>query len=216
MLPLMNQPANESQNRGPLASRLTLAVLIGLCVASLSLLAVWGDMRKVKTLRTEQWKTRQELKFLGQAIRLSQSHDGSPPDSLSRLGLSSASRAAGGGRPFIYSVNGTNWTVLSYGRDGKPGGVGSDADLTNWKPEPAESQVLPTFYEFVFELEQTGMATISTIICGVLAGWLSFFTVGIPKGTRRELLRVGLTLLATLIGATFIAFMIGGLEVPHH
>ena len=38
------------------------------------------------------------------------------------------------GRPYIYRVPGqkSEFDLLSYGRDGKPGGSGEDADIGNW------------------------------------------------------------------------------------
>lgn len=40
------------------------------------------------------------------------------------------------GNPYQYespgTVNPTTYDLLSYGRDGRPGGVGEDADLTSW------------------------------------------------------------------------------------
>jgi general secretion pathway protein G len=216
--------SDRSGGRGPLALRLAAATVVGLLVAFLSLLAVWGDMRKVKTLRMEQWETRQRLKWIAIGIESYQRREDALPKSLNHIensGLGTEVKSNrwlvdGWDRPFIYTVNGTSWTVLSYGRDGRPGGKGADADLTNWKPEPEESKVFPAFYEFVFQLKPTRTATTGTIVCGVLAALVSFFTVHIPKFTRRGLLSVAFRVLATIVGATIIAFMIGGLEVPHH
>ena len=39
------------------------------------------------------------------------------------------------GRPYLYQQPGTHggdFDLLSYGKDGRPGGTGEDADLTNW------------------------------------------------------------------------------------
>ena len=38
------------------------------------------------------------------------------------------------GRPYIYVSPGTHgdFDLLSYGKDGRPGGTGEDTDLTNW------------------------------------------------------------------------------------
>jgi general secretion pathway protein G len=40
------------------------------------------------------------------------------------------------GRPFIYrspgEVNASSYDLLSFGRDGQPGGTGEDADVTSW------------------------------------------------------------------------------------
>lgn len=38
------------------------------------------------------------------------------------------------GHPYVYTAPGTHgdFDLLSYGRDGKPGGSGEDADITSW------------------------------------------------------------------------------------
>jgi general secretion pathway protein G len=39
------------------------------------------------------------------------------------------------GRPYVYQLPGTHggdFDLLSYGKDGRPGGAGEDADVTNW------------------------------------------------------------------------------------
>ncbi len=38
------------------------------------------------------------------------------------------------GRQYVYKAPGQNgdFDLISYGRDGKPGGAGEDADITNW------------------------------------------------------------------------------------
>jgi len=38
------------------------------------------------------------------------------------------------GRPYLYTQPGNHgdFDLLSYGRDGRPGGTGEDADITNW------------------------------------------------------------------------------------
>ena len=38
------------------------------------------------------------------------------------------------GRPYVYTQPGTHgdFDLLSYGKDGRPGGSGEDADVTNW------------------------------------------------------------------------------------
>lgn len=188
---------------------------MGITVVCLSLAAIWLDMRKATAIQREQWDTQQQLEHVGKLIGLRASVLPTPPESLDGLeehGL----LVDGWGRPFIYEVHGTNFTLLSYGRDGKPGGTGADADLTNWNPEPAESQVLPTFCEFVFELSLTRTATFTTLVCGVLAALVGFYTLRIPKPTCVALAGAGLRLAATILAATFIGFLIGGLHVPHH
>ncbi len=220
----MSQPLNEPQSWGILGLRLALAAIVGLHVVFLSLLAVWWDTRNAISVRMEQFETKQRLKWIAAEIESYRHDPGAIPKSLSELaehGLGAVIASNkwlvdGWRRPFIYTVNGTNWTVLSYGHDGQPGGTGADADLTNWKPEPAESKVLPSFREFVFEAKMTRGATITSIVSGVLATSVSLLTVRIPRLTRRGMLKVALTVLATVVGAAFAAAFIGSLHVPTH
>ena len=48
------------------------------------------------------------------------------------------------GHPYIYKspgeVNAESYDLLSYGRDGKPGGIGEDADLTSWGADSTVTQ----------------------------------------------------------------------------
>jgi|SRR5208283_710847 len=39
------------------------------------------------------------------------------------------------GKPYVYTCPGTHgeFDIVSYGRDGKPGGEGEDKDVTNWE-----------------------------------------------------------------------------------
>ncbi len=49
----------------------------------------------------------------------------------------SATRAQMWGRPYVYKspgdVNAQGYDLLTYGRDGQPGGTGEDADITSWE-----------------------------------------------------------------------------------
>jgi len=41
------------------------------------------------------------------------------------------------GRPYLYTQPGKNnaYDIITYGADGREGGTGADADITNWDPE---------------------------------------------------------------------------------
>jgi len=113
--------------------------------------------------------------------------------------------------PYIITNYGSNLVVISYGRDGKPGGTGVDCDLTSVNPHPLES--VPTFSQFWANPEMGGMIK-SSIICGVLAGILSLFTIRIPALNRRTLLVLALKLFLTLIGTLYITSIITAVHVP--
>jgi hypothetical protein len=113
--------------------------------------------------------------------------------------------------PFIFSKEGTNCLIISYGRDGRPGGQGLDYDLTSHNPHAEEAS--PTFSQFFGCEEMRGMIDWS-FICGGLAAILSFATVRIPNLDGRGVIRLGFRLLATLIGAIFVTLTITAVHFP--
>lgn len=72
------------------------------------------------------------------------------------------------GRPLIYQVDGDDYEVISYGEDGKPGGVWFDSDLSNRGPYPPES--FPPSLEVYWNSE----LAINSIILSVLVGFVCF------------------------------------------
>ncbi|HEX4071518.1 MAG TPA: type II secretion system protein GspG, partial [Planctomycetaceae bacterium] len=93
------------------------------------------------------------------------------------------------GHPLHYEVKGDKFTVVSYGRDGRPGGVGIDADLggpgargafiltnaPNVGPLPP-----PTFEQFLTTRDNEEIAGSSVVmwatLCGICAFGLMFAT----------------------------------------
>ena len=114
-------------------------------------------------------------------------------------------------RPYLFSENGTNFLITSLGRDGKPGGRGVDADLTDKNPWPKEAW--PTFSQFWSNEHFNGMIHTS-IVCGILAGFLSLLTVRIPNLNKKGIIILVLGLCATLIGTLFVTTIITALHIP--
>jgi hypothetical protein len=115
------------------------------------------------------------------------------------------------GHPLVLSIEGGNTIITSYGRDGKPGGVGIDCDLTTKDPMPKEA--VPTLQQF-WENELLHPMILTALFCGALAALLSFVTVRVPDFTSRGLIVLVLSLGATAVGSVIVAGMITILHLP--
>ena len=138
------------------------------------------------------------------------------PRSLSQLktgtGDGDYSRQPDGwGRPFVYTVRGAHYLVISYGRDGKPGGAGWDADMTSDDPRPPRAG--PTFHQFLTDPETQDLVQWA-YISGILASLLCWFTVRPKTLTWRSALGLAGQVLVTLAAAAVIALAITVLHFP--
>ncbi len=113
-------------------------------------------------------------------------------------------------QPHRYSVDGAKYLVVSYGRDGKPGGLGLDCDLTNENPTPPES--LPTFSQFLFDLP-TGRLVATSVLSGVVVFLLAFSTIkkdlfaAMPGGAVSIAIKLAVTVVAALVAASFVSVL---------
>lgn len=215
-----------------LAVRLTVATLIGLAVFLLSCLAAWRQAPEalMNNDMLDIW-TRMGLSRIYSLIADRVQQGQAPPQSLRDLTpeLEDLSRQIHGGilirngnlvdgwgRPFLYSAQGTSFTLKSYGRDGKPGGTGFDRDLDHsndhemldyHSPTVMANPPMPTLHQFLFELPTGGMIW-GCALSGALAFLLSVILVRPAPLTWPEsvilVIKIGLTILATLFFAQII------------
>jgi hypothetical protein len=110
----------------------------------------------------------------------------------------------GWGRPFAYSHSDDHFEVISLGRDGKPGGVGLDHDLSSDRNSIKQS--FPTLRQFLFELPTQRFLGVCAL-AGLLAGVLTFQTVRSPKFSVLVLFKIALTFVGAAVVAMFISFL---------
>jgi type II secretory pathway pseudopilin PulG len=218
--------ANIQLGQKYLLLRLLIAVGVGMVISAISIYVAWANAGNARAAWDERELTRIYLRNIDEAIVLYQQKSNALPSSLEQLCAITNADNMGflqrlledkGGfgdawqHPLIYSKDGTNFLVASYGRDGKPGGRGPDADLTDKNPRPKEAW--PTFGQFLQNERFYGMIG-SSIICGILAAFLSMLTVRVPDLSRRGITILVLSLCATLIGTLLVATMITAVHVP--
>jgi len=203
-----------------------IAVGVGIVISTISIYVAWVKAGDAKTAWFEQHLTRIFLREIDTSLVLYQQKSNALPSSLEQLRtftnadnvtFSSVMLDPKGGfwdawhHPYIYSKDGTNFLVTSYGRDGQPGGRGPDADLTNKNPYPKEAW--PTFSQFLQNGRFGGMIA-SSVICGILAAFLSLMTVRVPALNKRGIIILVSSLCATLIGTFIVTTFITAVHVP--
>jgi hypothetical protein len=135
-------------------------------------------------------------------------------------------------RPLQYQVNGSRYRVFSSGRDGKPGGLGLDYDLSNddltetkdrddsarWRTLPAKAR--PTFRQFLSDRggsvnSGSGQAmALASLISGLTAFLLAFLILGAPPKAKGRSVSVAFELLIALGGTLLVGLSIAVLHVP--
>jgi general secretion pathway protein G len=188
-------------------------------VTILALLSAWQGLGAHENFQYQQPRTRRLLRRIDSAIRSYMEKTGKPPSTLGELeALKGGSYPVdpdgavrdGWNQPFRYSVDGGKYLVVSYGRDGKPGGRGLDCDLTSADPDPPRA--LPTFSQFLFDLP-TGGVVWTSVFSGVVVFLLAFFTIkkdlyaGMPH-------TIVIKLVVMAIAAVLFASFISVLHIP--
>jgi hypothetical protein len=222
---ILPRSEDKKENKPTVQKNLSLRLLIAGCiwlvVSGISLHVAWKQTNH-SVAWDGQWITGHELENMGKAIVAFQKKYNSAPTNFEQLqGMTNEvpeidmwfpeGFTDGWHHPFIFSNEGTNCFVISYGRNGKPGGKGIDCDLTSDNPHPKESS--PTFTQFWGNKEFEGMIDWS-FICGGLAALLSLLTVRVPNLTRRGIVILVLSLCATLLGTLFVTMIITALHIP--
>jgi hypothetical protein len=141
-----------------------------------------------------------ELRYTMERYSFTCSEDGIPLDAW--------------GHRFLYSVKEGHPVVTSYGRDGKPGGVGFDCDLSSDdKPLPTEN--MPTFSQFLLHPAAKGIVS-ACLACGVLAFLVSLGTVNPVALHGWAIPSLIIKLAFTILGALFVAFIMSIAEIPNY
>jgi hypothetical protein len=199
--------------------RLASSACVFMAVSGLSLYVAWQSVREVDAASFEQAVTKYRLRQLNQTLTEYQQRFHTLPASLDQLwamtnGVAPSSEEAGldgWKRPLLFSTNGSDVIIMSYGRDGKPGGRGIDYDLTNKKLRPKES--FPTFQQFLWDLPTKAMI-VACLVCGALAFLLSLFAIEVPDLSLPSLASLGFKLVLTTIGAVIVALIISAFHIP--
>jgi hypothetical protein len=197
---------------------LSVAFCIGTIVSVVSFVAAWRETRTAPGFSPEQLRTALHLRHMQLALEAYQRVSNAPAPSLPALSAfanlsnwTDGELLDGWQRPFQYESNKAGVILLSYGRDGKRTGIGLDCDLTTRDRHPKASA--PTFQQFLLDLPTGKMQTVS-LLSGVTAFFLVFFSARKVTFSLRSLLSFAFKISVVVIGATAVAFILSVLHVP--
>lgn len=210
---------------------LPLALLSGLVVAAVLQLSAWYNLRDQTNVCRRQGRTRHMLSVTGERIDEYQQKTGGYPKNLVEVFAEQGDPQAAEmdaqlvqqwtldewGNPFQYSVGDNGFTLKSLGRDGKPGGVGLDADL--YHDDRNHEETLATFRQFFTESDTAEVDRGPSIILSLLAAVVVALTLfsNLVKEDRQEPFSLRYMLLAAgfvVIGAVAIGLFLLPLHIP--
>ncbi len=148
---------------------LAIGVVVGTAIAFTSYLCAYFNLR-AEFDRFKNNDLRGEFAAIRQALEEAKGKLGRYPASLEDLDAPQLSSVRGPstgvlgdpwGKPLVYRSDGTSYSLMSLGRDGRPGGIGLDADRDS---SPNASVPVPTFRQFTFDLPTGNLR----LFCGLL------------------------------------------------
>ncbi len=167
-----------------LLRHLLIALLCGFTVFLILIVAAWYNLRGERNMCRNQDFTRLYglRKLQAQIVDYHETHGVLPddlaeiPDAYAMLNQPGEPLLDSWGNPFQYRCEGQTFELFSYGRDGRPGGVGLDADLYHDQRNRELAQ--PTFQQFFLTNDESEVVRNSFLRAGLMAGCLVvFFTM---------------------------------------
>lgn len=196
-----------------LIPRLVIACITGLLIFGIGLNATWtnsqGHAEQLQTM------TRKRIKNIDSDIQAFVKKNGKLPTSLNVVGVdpkypsyNDAGLLDRWGHSYVYRLTKNTYTLISYGHDGKPGGVGIDSDIST---DNTNSKM--PFLQ-VFNVPWASTMILGSIIAAIFTFFLTFFLIR-PADISRE--RWGCLLaklLPTLVFLIFLTLLIVLLDYP--
>ena len=205
--------------------RIPISATVGILVAGIAIVVAWRNIGGWHEVRPEQWTTRYAILEIEDMVQMYRATTKALPKSLEELPRSDESQVHfrrdengkpldGWGRPFLYSTDGTKFVITSLGRDGKPGGIGLDCDLSNTNNNQWPDASRPTFGQFLAH-PATRRIVLACLTCGVLAFLLNLVMVDPSTWRSHDVFPLVISLGATFLAALFVAFLMSVAEIPN-
>ncbi len=193
--------------------RLLLGFITAATVYFTAFFCAWYEYRAFPNLHLEHQRTRSTLETVRKDIQDYQRDNAKLPTTLSDVypkrdvqEEDSGLLKDGWQRPLVYRVENERFELLSYGKDGQPGGIGFDADI--YSDQLTSRDHLPTFRQFNSAWGVGGIKGVC-LLSGIFV-FLLFFSYDKNRHHRPALL----TLFVTAIFSVFAAVVISMLHLP--
>ncbi len=203
--------------------RVGISMSVGVLVAAIAIVVAWRSLGSMSNFRLEQAWTQERLRQIRWVIESNRAETKNVPQSWGELRQTMKDYhftvnedgipLDEWGHPLLYSVSEGHPVITSYGRDGKPGGVGFDHDLSS-DDKRLPTETAPTFVQFLLH-PSSRRVLLACLACGVGAFYLSMITVNPAALHGRAILSLIVKLAFTILGAIFIALVISITEIPN-
>jgi hypothetical protein len=200
--------------------RLVLGLATAIAVSGTAYLTAWQSLRGYDLLRHGQFATRRDLEVLRSGIERHGNATGSLPARLADLDevKTEGVRVDDAGEvvdywlhPYQYRVEGDNYTLFSYGRDGQLGGTGLDTDLyAGEEHHPGECL---TLWQFTTAWGVGGIQ-VTCILAGLVAFPLCFLQGRERQGARPSLAEIVVANAVTLFFCLLTALPFASFTFP--
>jgi hypothetical protein len=197
--------------------RLPMCFATALVVTATAWIVAWQDCRDFEFATSPQFFSWKYLKRVCDSVEHYRKKTGKLPADLTELDIikdeevpiRKGQPADTWGNPFGYQVNGENYVVISYGRDGQPGGEGYDADL---RSDEDPDFVKMTLWEFTSNSRTMGMR-LACILGGLFAFPICLFLPR-QRRSRGAFIKVLAMNIITAIFAIIVAVAMSALHLP--
>ena len=189
---------------------LVMAFSTAVLVFILVYVSAWAEMRQQVAMGDISppgiWIMRNDFFQIRQALADYRQKHGQYPESLNQVPELKEMRLIDAwGHPYQYTKTENGYSLISLGRDGKPGGVGLDADIDS---DQEHILVEPTLSQFLFEA--AGGRTLLNV--ALLASLFAGLTCYIASGSREErpasVIALLLSIAVTTVGAVIVSFFL--------
>ncbi len=195
--------------RPSIALGLATALATALIVFVLVYLSAWAEMRQQIASGRYEIRSRHRGVFLGAKMHLSEyaSKHGRYPDSIeNNPEVEDLIPLDPWSRPYKYEKTKDGFNLICFGRDGKPGGVGLDADVT--LDEHGGPPVEPTVSQFLFEAEGGGTLLVVAVLASCFAGLACYLASGSQAAWPMNIGVVLSTFAIAAIGAVVVSLIL--------
>jgi hypothetical protein len=237
--PAPDQLPAQRREAVPLIPRLIGPLFAGVSVALISCAVAWEQYRMSPVSRVPQAVTLVDIGAVQQAVesyrrekgRLPSSLDGVPPAAGAAFRVSEAGAPIDSwNRTLQYWTDGKRYRVVSWGRDGRAGGVGYDYDLscddlpvtkrpTYWLLVKVPDQAKPTFGQFLTDRAAAGAPASEGMLAvcfvsGTAAFLLALSGARFRAGSRAASGALVAMLIITVLATMVMTFLISVLHFP--
>ncbi|HLJ96676.1 MAG TPA: type II secretion system protein GspG [Gemmataceae bacterium] len=200
-------------------NRILLCLATSLTVTGTAYVCAWLNYRHLVAPQESTEPTRAKLEMLRQGVDTYKAATGRWPENLSELPVVRDKKVLEKegfpvdqwGWPIHYEMGEGTYKLYSNGKDGRPGGIGSAADLVAGQPDPAAGPP-PTFARFLTD-PNTKLLQMACILGGLAAFPLCLLQAAGKGGKRPTLGETIFINVVTAFFATVAALVIGSLHI---